>query len=392
MEQELIVEEKVEPAEETPKRRARWWLNPRPKKKKVRKYKRKVGRPKKKGRKPKPNPVGRPPKRTPPGPVPVKKRKARKKKPGRKKSQNPRKVTSCNGTVYWRAKKKRGRSKTPGRPKKRGPKTNHQRNYWRRNRVRINRENRLLWKKMHPAKIGRKPKDWIPFPDAREIIRKEQIHSQKAWARWWNLNQPPRIPKYPNRTYKDFVSWNDWLGNNNTFNGNSPQKRWRSYQEATVFARSIKVYSQQEWLQWIADNENSFPTDIPRRPETHYKDWISWFHFLGKHPSERLKDLQEEQDPTIFYVYHEDADAPNVFRVGIDPKGPGGILDKWKIEPTFRVIRMFRYHKRHGTDITETLKRYSTPQWGEENVRIVPNLPELLWALSSIMEIVTPPK
>lgn len=244
----------------------------------------------------------------------------------------------------------------------------------------------------HPKKRGRPPKEWLPFEEAREYVRNEKIPSTKGYYLWWEKERPGKIPKWPYRVYPQFTTWNDWLGNDNKFAMFTQQKKYRTFREATSFARALKLTTKAQWIEHIDDNPDTFPKDIPRHPDLHYKDWISWYHFLGKRLGDIVQDIQEQQDPSVLYIYQDEHDPANVYRVSVEPKGVSGIMDKWNADRSFRVMKMFKYDKNCEQEIRQTLNAKSTPYWGENNVRLVPNLPDLLWALSNILITVHPPR
>jgi hypothetical protein len=160
----------------------------------------------------------------------------------------------------------------------------------------------------------------------------------------------------------------------------------------TAFARALKLTTREQWLQYIDDNIDTFPKDIPRHPDMFYDDWVSWYHFLGKRLGDKIKDIQDEIDPSVFYIYHDNHDPNNVYRISVEPKGVSGIMDRWRADPSFQVMKMFQYDNKLEGEIRRTINAKSTPYWGDNNVRLVPNLPDLIWTLSNIIPIVHPPK
>jgi hypothetical protein len=57
--------------------------------------------------------------------------------------------------------------------------------------------------------------EFLPFAEARAIVRKLKLKIQKEWFAWCKAGKrPPNIPSAPHRTYRDvgWISWPDWLG------------------------------------------------------------------------------------------------------------------------------------------------------------------------------------
>ena len=56
---------------------------------------------------------------------------------------------------------------------------------------------------------------FLPFKQAREVVRKLKLTSQKEWEEWRKSGERPNnIPSSPQRTYRDagWISVPDWLG------------------------------------------------------------------------------------------------------------------------------------------------------------------------------------
>lgn len=52
----------------------------------------------------------------------------------------------------------------------------------------------------------------LDFIKAREFVRKLGLKSANEWKKYHLSNRPKDIPFNPNRSYKDWISWYDWLG------------------------------------------------------------------------------------------------------------------------------------------------------------------------------------
>lgn len=172
--------------------------------------------------------------------------------------------------------------------------------------------------------MGRK-KRCMPFSDAREIVRTERIESVSQYKKWYDLNKPVSLPRRPDRAYhEDFVSWNDFLGNNNPF----PiiKHTWRPYTEAKAFAQSLRIAKKQEWLDFCDTDEK--PKDIPRRPDLYYRnrnEWVSWGNFLGATIASKEQTIEELN--TIFFIIVNPNAAHQYFRCGITNGGISSIND-----------------------------------------------------------------
>jgi hypothetical protein len=232
---------------------------------------------------------------------------------------------------------------------------------------------------------------WMSFEEAKEFVRQQGIQSRKQFLDWHDENKPKRISKYPQRVYtKEWDGWNDFLGTNNEFN--KTRRNWRSMNEAILWVHRLGLQGgKQAWLDWVKENEDQLPEDIPKRPDIVYKkDWLSWKHWLGDKVAEKVEAQQKARESTIYYIIREQdyANVNNVFTFGIESGGIAGLKDRWKIEK-FQVVKMFRFDREHINEVENVLERLSHPYLGEKNVRAVPNIHELCWQLSDYLDVIS---
>ncbi|MES2204777.1 MAG: DEAD/DEAH box helicase family protein [Pseudomonadota bacterium] len=124
-------------------------------------------------------------------------------------------------------------------------------------------------------------KKFKPFEEAREFARSLHLENGKAWKIYYTTHSIPiDIPEYPDDIYKNkgWISWGDWLGNGNVANFN---KKFRPFEEAREFARSLRLENRNAWEAY--SKSGNLPADIPASPRGFYIDqgWISWGDWLG---------------------------------------------------------------------------------------------------------------
>ncbi len=134
------------------------------------------------------------------------------------------------------------------------------------------------------TKRRRRRSKFLPFEQARELVRKLPISSKTEWARYWaSGKRPPDIPADPSKAYADsgWRGWGDWFG---TFKKSPTEtaRQKRPFDEAVTFARSLDLASRSDWYDWKKQPGNQ-PSDIPAAPDVAYKNegWRGWPHFLG---------------------------------------------------------------------------------------------------------------
>jgi hypothetical protein len=170
-----------------------------------------------------------------------------------------------------------------------------------------------------------RPRKNLPFKQAREIVRSENIGSVKQYEKWYNLNKPAGLPKRPDRAYKnEFVSWNDFLGNDTPFP--CVRRSYRPFNAARAFAQSKRFEKKQDWLDFASGD--GLPEDIPKRPDLFYRkmnEWISWPNFLGTNVREKTRNLMEAD--FMFFVIRNPRAERDYYRCGITGGGISSIND-----------------------------------------------------------------
>ncbi|HJT83394.1 MAG TPA: hypothetical protein VJ697_02835 [Nitrososphaeraceae archaeon] len=118
--------------------------------------------------------------------------------------------------------------------------------------------------------IASQNRQYRSFNEAREFARSLNLSSGTKWEEYIKNNKlPTNIPKYPYEHYKDkgWVSWGDWLGTKTV----APQnRRYRSFNEAREFARSLHLSGGAAWEEYSRSGKR--PNDIPTAHDRVYKD------------------------------------------------------------------------------------------------------------------------
>lgn len=244
-------------------------------------------------------------------------------------------------------------------------------------------------KKTTPKRGRPRTHAYIPFEEARAFIREELIPSKSKYEEWWDQNKPKTIPRYPYRAYgKEWTSWNDFLGTNNKFRDTKAVK-WRPFEDAVKWAHTLGLKKMDEWKDFCK-REGMLPDDIPQRPDLTYSTWQGWGYWLGNKPVEAVRAQQEIAAKTnVFYVIRDQGSPMNVLTVGIEKQGLSAIKRRWEDEK-FDILRLYWYDVRAANHVRHVLEGLSTPYLGEERLRLVPNVSELLYHIELFLEYVTP--
>lgn len=106
---------------------------------------------------------------------------------------------------------------------------------------------------------------YLNYIDALKIVNGYNLKGQKYWYIMCKENLIPKnIPKTPNKFYKEWTSWNDWLGHNIT-----THKKFLSYENAKNFIKNLNFSSLQEYYDYLILNKIDF---LPLNPIIYYKN------------------------------------------------------------------------------------------------------------------------
>lgn len=127
------------------------------------------------------------------------------------------------------------------------------------------------------AKMSENSKwDFLPFNEAKKWVLENAVSNGiDGIKKWKKIPLPNNIPRTPQNVYKEWISWYDW------FNKEKIQRL--NYEEARKFViENIVPKGINNVIKWR--NEKSFPLNIPKRPDIHYKNrgWKNWNDWFGK--------------------------------------------------------------------------------------------------------------
>ena len=127
-----------------------------------------------------------------------------------------------------------------------------------------------IWDKIATA-------NWRPYEEAKKYVQSLKLKSLSGWYRYKeSKNFPKDIRKFPLR-YPEWVNWGEFLGTNRVA---TQLRKYRSYDQAKKFVRSLNLKSGNEWYKYSM-SEN-IPKDIPARPLQVYKNEFKGMgDFLG---------------------------------------------------------------------------------------------------------------
>jgi superfamily II DNA or RNA helicase len=152
--------------------------------------------------------------------------------------------------------------------------------------------------------------NYISYDDAKNIIKKHKLKSQKEYFDWYEMNNIEFakkgiiFPKYCNQTYKD--EWEGWRIFLNSKNPHSKKNiDWLPFNKARNFVIKLKLKSTKEWYKYCRGELKHLPPppeNIPVFPHRTYKNdgYISYMDWLGKKEIKEKKKVMPFQKARMF--------------------------------------------------------------------------------------------
>jgi len=120
---------------------------------------------------------------------------------------------------------------------------------------------------------------WKSFSDAKKFVHSLKLKTGSEWKEYSKSKQTPSdIPNDPAGVYKkEWKGMGDWLGTGRIAPMN---RKFRAYEDAKKFVRSLGVKTEPEWQKWCKTHKK--PADIPYSPErTYKKEWTTMGEWFG---------------------------------------------------------------------------------------------------------------
>ena len=121
-----------------------------------------------------------------------------------------------------------------------------------------------------------------PFEEAREFARSLKLAGIEEWRKYCRSGaRPIHIPASPHTAYKDqWKGYGDWLRLSSVREYKVKHNIFTSFEEAREFARSLKLASGKEWIEYCKSGKK--PKNIPSGPFKAYRnEWKGIDDWLG---------------------------------------------------------------------------------------------------------------
>jgi hypothetical protein len=117
------------------------------------------------------------------------------------------------------------------------------------------------------------------FKTAKAYVHGLKLNSRNEWKIYCTSGEKPKdIPSNPNKYYKEWISWGDWLG---TGQVSTHQRKYRPFEKGKQFVRKLKLETKDNWIEYTKTGK--LPNDIPHYPDAVYANsgWSGWGNWLG---------------------------------------------------------------------------------------------------------------
>jgi len=226
---------------------------------------------------------------------------------------------------------------------------------------------------------------YAPWNTARQAALELSLQSKSAYIKWHKEIKPTYLPRYPDKVYDEFVSWNDFLGTQNAFRGNIEKDRlWRPYWEAVKWAQSIAsqfdLDSRVDWVDWCKTEKN-LPIDIPLAPDVVYAEFKGngWPVWLGKDVRSKLKAMGV-QTHLFVICSHENLSVPgNYYTIMHAKLGISELKEKLSKHKDMRIYRIYDWDEKLSDQVNKMIEAYSKDMG--DNKLFIPDLNSLLFEL-----------
>jgi hypothetical protein len=115
---------------------------------------------------------------------------------------------------------------------------------------------------LQSGKPVRNRRDWMPFEEARKLVRELNLKSSKEFVSWRNQNLEVAIPGAPDDKYDCWQGWDDFLG----------VQGFLTFEEAKAILRPHRLRTNREFRGRLQAHPEA---QIPTQPHLYYQpDWI----------------------------------------------------------------------------------------------------------------------
>lgn len=192
-----------------------------------------------------------------------------------------------------------------------------------------------------PDKVFRNSRDgtWPTYVEARAMVQARGIVNRKHYWLWHKKHRVHFLPNRPETAFgDDWVGWNDFLGNSNSF-AKRDDNEYLPFWQAARLVHGLGIRSVSGWREYI--KENRLPAGVCSNPVYVYRDmWnrgVAWTEWLGLDVVARVDSVREGELLQLWVMVSRGDNRFEVLKEYVsDVVRDGGVkyrvLGKWKYE------------------------------------------------------------
>lgn len=198
-----------------------------------------------------------------------------------------------------------------------------------------------------------------------------QLESSSKYRDYIKKNKIKYLPAYPERVYKDWISWNDYLGTNNKFMGESKKvvrPWWDAVKWAQEFCTLHNMDTGDQWLAWVKDHKEELPSDIPAHPDSKYPEWDGWKTWLGTDVRGRLAAAKASTALLCICSKHSLHVPGNVFQVIQAERGMSELRSMLVRDQELRVVRCYRMDNDYKEEVMRVVSSHMSRESADGSI------------------------
>jgi len=235
----------------------------------------------------------------------------------------------------------------------------------------------------------RRRANWLKYEQAARIAKEAGCVSRKSFWDWHSAARPNNIPKMPQRVYKEWTTWGEFLGTTNTFQKyekGSYRRYWEAVRWAQKTCRKHNLTRSLDWLHYYDEHEATIPKDIPKNAHYHYKaDWLGWATWLGSNLEAAI--VSQQQEVAVFALCTQSWTPPNVIRVVIAQDGMEQLKEKMQSD-NLTPVNVYKLEQGRAEDCNSILHACGSVQ--HDGTFIIQDMNSLLFEFGNILEPIGP--
>ena len=190
----------------------------------------------------------------------------------------------------------------------------------------------------------------------------------------------------PQRVYKEWTTWGEFLGTNNTFQiyeKGSYRPYWEAVRWAQKTCKEHGLTRSLDWLHYYDEHEADIPKDIPKNAHYHYKDapWMGWAVWLGSKTEAVVMSAREEV--AVFAICNQSWSSANVIRVVIASDGMEHLKEKMEAD-NLTPVNVYKLEQGRAEECNSILHACGKVQ--HDGTFIIQDMNSLLFEFGNILE------